>query len=97
MKLSDYAKQDEMKANEIAERINKKNEDQLAGRKQEHHNRLMAASMSNFQRIKQDNSHVAQLKSREQVHPGKTAEVYATLRLREIAEGLSPEDIKRKG
>lgn len=85
MKYTDYAKQDEIKANEIADRINKKNERELANRKKYKHNKLMAASLSNYQKIQhRDKTQVAQLRSREQAHPGKSNDVYATIRVREI-------------
>lgn len=93
MKYTDHAKQDEIKANEIADRINKRHDREVANRKKQKQNKLMNTSLSNYQKVQMaDKTQVAQLRSREQAHPGKSNDIYATIRVREIAEGMSPED-----
>lgn len=51
LKYTDYAKQDEIKANEIAEKINKRHEAELAERKDQKQIKLLATSLSNLRRM----------------------------------------------
>ena len=53
LKYTDYAKQDEIKAKEIADKINRQKDVEMANKKYEKMNKLMQTSMSNYQKVKE--------------------------------------------
>lgn len=56
---------------------------------------MFDTSLSNLQKIKEaERSKLDLLRDEEAKHPNKNSDIYATIAIKEIKEGLTPEDFK---
>ena len=88
----DYAKMDEANANKIMEKNNEREDQITLAKSRAHKQKLMATSMDNFSK------HLAKSKSLLQELQEKKSpvnDVYATIKVHEIVQGLTPEHFKK--
>ena len=92
--IEQIGKEDEKRANKEMNKLNREQDRRENELKETQLKKIRETTSTNFQHIKEQKSLFDQLQEQIRDHPEKQNEIYATLRLPEILDNLSKEEIR---